>query len=128
MTSAKHDLREVLAERFGEELVPLEEAQPVNGQATSRARFIATLHALIAYLQAHPAIPVPWACAINVHADSVEHLAAIGAELGIAPYPLDGQGQQINVFDPLGQEGDAEFYTPIAISVSDDQAERNRPL
>jgi hypothetical protein len=119
MTSAKNDLREVLAERFGEELVPLEEAQPVDGQATSRARFIATLHAIIAFLQAHPMIPTPWSASIGVNVPDVDQLEAIVAQLrdaGVDVSHKDGDPHAVT-FRPLDSR---EFYTPIGLHVHDD--------
>lgn len=69
MTSAeKPTAAELLAERFG--------PAGVDGDGP-RVRFIATLHALIAFFTEHPEIPAPWAIAFHVR---VPHRTAL-AEL-----------------------------------------------
>lgn len=108
-----------MAERFGEDLVPLEEVQPDNGQATSRARFIATLHAIIAFLQSHPMIPTPWSASIGVHVPDVAQLEQIVEQLraaGVDVSHKDGDPHAVT-FRPLDSR---EFYTPIGLHVHDD--------
>jgi len=103
-----------LAQRFGADIVPLELQGPAELGA-AHVRFIATMHALIAWVQAHPYLPAPWSIAISIDVDNVASLEQVAAQLGVDAYRRDGVPQQVTVFDPLGPDG--EFYTPIAIAV-----------
>lgn len=126
MTSATEtpDVRELLAERFGEDLDPLF-SEATTGEAGRRARFIATMHALIAWLLAHPEVPCPWSIGISVEVGDVDALMLIATQLGIDPYRRpDGVPQQVTVFEPVNRGPDREFYTPISIHV----ATADRPL
>lgn len=116
------DARALLAERFGEDLVPLEEPAPTSDGA--RARFVATMHALIAWVLAHPELPVPWTCSINMNtpnvADLVQAYESLGTEASVA-LTEDGVPYHLVVFNPV----ESEFYTPISIHL---KSEDERPL
>lgn len=73
------NVRELLAERFGEELVPLE---PAPADDARRVRFISALHALIAFFTEHPEIPAPWAIVFHVKVPDVAALEQLAAHAG----------------------------------------------
>jgi hypothetical protein len=105
-----------LAQRFGEDIVPLELNDTQTTDGGRRARFIATMHALIAWLIAHPDVPVPWSCSIGIHTPDAATLEQLQEALGIRAYPPNAplEQRQINVTTPIAS---GEFYTPITISV-----------
>lgn len=113
MTSATKTphVRELLAERFGEDLDPLF-SEATTGEAGRRARFIATMHALIAWVVAHPDLPAPWSCSLAVNVADMDALAAAADVLGVQVFPKGDSATMACNFDPLGQQ---EFYTPIAV-------------
>lgn len=113
MTSAKQDLRQVMAERFGDDLVPLdEEVQPDAGQATSRARFVAMLHAVIAWFLEHPEIPVPRTVQLHARVDDVLVLEQLAQQHGAETY-----GRQVPQFDVELSGLDTGTLTSIIVAV-----------
>lgn len=98
----------VIRERFG---TPLPQRDPVAGAA--RARFIATLHALIAYVLEHPELGTPWSCSLSFHVEDADQLAAAVAALEDASLHPDRRGAV--VFRPV----ESEFYTPVSTSIPD---------
>jgi hypothetical protein len=113
MTSAKNDARSLLAERFGEDVVPLDlESAPTDVGA--RARFVATMHALITWVMEHPNVPVPWSTGLNIHVPDVAALDRLAAELPGATRSADGRA--LILFAPFDSR---EFYTTISVHVHD---------
>lgn len=88
--------------------------------AARRARFIATMHALIAWLSAHPNVPAPWSCSIGIKVPDQATLDRLVAELD--GFDLCPSGDQITNFEPVQPR---EFYTPISIHVEEKE---DRPL
>jgi hypothetical protein len=116
--------RTALARRFGDEIEPLDlTEQDDPGDGGRRARFIATLHALIAWLVAHPEVPCPWTVGMNIRVPDVAALEQLAAQFDVRPYPRTGTPEQFTLFQDVG---DGEFYVPISITVDD--PEKGRPL
>jgi hypothetical protein len=94
MTSAKHnDARALLAERFGEDLVPLE-GEATGVDAGARARFVAMLHAVIAWFIDHPEIPVPRTVQLHARVADMGELERLADMHGVALY---GQQPQFDI-------------------------------
>lgn len=102
---------EVTEERFG----PRPQRRP--GVDGNRERFIATLHALIAWFVEHPDVPTPWSCSIGIHVTDAAELTRVAQLLELEPWPSVGSPESLHVFDPIGRDSSGGFYTPIAISV-----------
>lgn len=81
MTTAENvpDPRQLLAERFGEELIPLDLPAIDADAHRARVEFADALHAAAGWIMAHPEIPVPSTVSMNSYTDA-EGLAA-AAEL-----------------------------------------------
>lgn len=107
---------ELTKERFG----PLPKREP--GHEGARVRFIATMHAIIAWFVAHPDVPAPWAVSIGIKVPSAEDIARLAVLLETMPHPQVGRPDTLHLFDEI----DSPIYTPIAISVAD--AFDERPL
>lgn len=113
MTSADNTSRALLAERFGEDLEPLNLAEDEVPQDARRLAFVATLHLMIQWVMDHPNLPVPYSSGLSISVPDLAALQRAAQELGVAPYP-DDQPRQITIFRPF--DGD-EFYTPITVSI-----------
>ncbi len=107
----REELAELTEERFG--ALPRRKAHH-EGQ---RMRFIATMHALIAFVVDNPDLPAPWCAALNI---TVKEPADVQAFLdryeGALESKIDSAGRphHATLFRPFD---DAEFYTPISVSV-----------
>jgi hypothetical protein len=95
-----------------------------DDDGSRRTRFIATMHALIAWLVAHPDVPCPWSVGLSIDVPDVETLQRLAAQLDTPAWPHTGTPQQINAtLTPAS----GEFYTPISITVRQPDA-ADRPL
>jgi hypothetical protein len=115
------DARELLAERFGEDLDPLL-AEGTTDHAGRRARFIATMHALIAFVLAHPDLPAPWSFGLSIHVAGLDEMRAAATALGVKVTGEDRDEPIVYLPEPLGDA--SEFYTPIGVHLRP----QNRPL
>lgn len=113
------DVQALIAERFGEEIEPFGVEPAAADQTGPRARFIATMHALIAWLLAHPEVPAPWVCSIGVVVRDPATLVQLSESFGVQPWSEEGVANHATLFHPLD---DGEFYTPISISVDAERA------
>lgn len=83
--------RDLLAERFGEELVPLETdgdrdefADVIDG--ARRTRFLAALRALVVWFTDHPTVPVPHLVTFHATVADLPALYATAEHLGVRVY------------------------------------------
>lgn len=99
----------VIAERFG----PLPQRTP--GHDGDRARFIATMHALIGWLEANPDVPAPWSSGYNIDVADAAELSRVVDPLrehyDVSDSP---EGTSAVIFRPFGPGG---AYTPISFHV-----------
>lgn len=108
------DARALLKERFGDDIEPLTltEGAPLDGGR--RARFVATLHALIAFFLEHD-VPVPHSISFSADVPTLAELEALALAFGTTTYP-HGEPAQISLY-PIGSHGDAELYVPFHIAI-----------
>jgi hypothetical protein len=111
--------RELLAERFGADIVPLELEESTS--AGDRTRFVALMHALIGWFVAHPDVPLPWAVTFNVHVPDVEALEALAAELGTHTFGHGtGPGQlDYDITSPTGEGPMCWSHVTVAVKAAD---------
>lgn len=107
---------EVMAERY------TDAAGNAKGRAGQVARLYATLHALMAFLDAHPDLPIPYSVCLGFTGVDMELLQHLAAQHGTDVYPA-GDPQQVTVW-PIGKWPDAEFWMPYIIAL----ARPDRPL
>lgn len=108
MTSPSDTPRALLAERFGEDLVPLDTPDQPAPAVGQRARFIASLHSLIAWLIAHPEVPTPWSCSVGIRTASHDELEELAAAFGRSVFK--------DCHFSMHDEVSSEFYMPISIT------------
>jgi hypothetical protein len=120
MSDATHTPRALLAERFGEDIVPFDLTDTASTEGGRRARFIAVLHALIAWFGEHPDAPVPTFVRFHAYvpAEQIEQLAAA---FGVKAYGTERPQIDLELL-PFNQDPSADFL--IAATSSADR----RPL
>jgi len=106
MSDAYSNHRHLLAERFGEDLVPLDDVAAVQSDVTNidamRTRAIAALHALAAWFAAVTTLPIPSTVYLYAYVDGREQLEEMAAAHGREIY-RDGPRWQFDL--PLDAPG-----------------------
>ena len=120
MSDATHTARSLLAERFGEDIVPLELEDQGAEESGRRARFLAALHALITWFTDHPDAPVPSFVRFHAYVPAAE-VERVAAAFGVKAYGTERPQTDIELL-PFGQDPTADFL--LAAKVPGDR----RPL